>query len=91
MIIVGMNYTTNQNGVKTTTIHTADSFNSYYTNADAGRGCVGQKVESIYVGDFDCSTLKVGMEIDISYEKAIKTANGVYQPIKQIKILNAKQ
>lgn len=86
-----MHYSTNQNGIRTTTLHTADSFNSYYTNADAGRGCVGQKVETVYVGDYDCSALKIGMEVDISYDKAIKTASGIFQPIKQIKVLSAKQ
>lgn len=91
MILVGMHYSTNQNGVKTTTLHTADEFNSYYTNKDAGRGCVGQKVETIYVGEYDCTSLKIGMEIDISYEKAMKTANGIYQPVKKIVVLNAKQ
>ena len=52
---------------------------------------MGQKVETIYVGEYDCTSLKIGMEIDISYEKAMKTANGIYQPVKKIVVLNAKQ
>ncbi|MDD6072380.1 MAG: hypothetical protein PUC12_16450 [Clostridiales bacterium] len=71
-----------------TTLQVADEYNSYYNNPTAGRGCVGQKVESIYVGDIDCSDLKVGMEIDITYGKAIATKTGFYQPVKDIIVLD---
>lgn len=90
MIIVGMHSSINKNGVKTTTLHTADDFNGYYTDEAAGRSCVGQKVEAIYVGEYDCSTLKPGMQIDIAYDKAITTNKGIYQPIKKIYVI-AKQ
>lgn len=87
MTIVGMHYNTNSNGIKNTTLHVLDNFGGYYINNEAGRGCTGNRVETIYVGDFDCSALAVGMDIDVLYDKAIKTQNGIYQPIKQIKIL----
>lgn len=88
MKLIGLNYSTNAEGRKVSTLHVADDFNSYYTNAEAGRGCTGQKVDSVYVGDFDCSNLKVGMDIDILYDKAIVTAKGkAFQPIKRIDIL----
>lgn len=50
-----------------------------------------KKVETIYVGDYNCSSIKVGMDIDVNYDKAVKTATGIYQPVKNIVILNAKQ
>ncbi len=87
MKILGMNFT-NTNGHRTTTIHVAEEFNAYYSNVEAGRGCVGMKVESVYVGDYDCSALKVGMDIDILYDKAITTAKGTFQPIKRIDVVS---
>lgn len=87
MVLVGMHYSTNHNGVKNTTIHVVDEFGAYYTNVESGRGCIGQKVDTIYVGDYDCSSLAIGTEIDISYDKAIKTQNGIFQPIKQIRVI----
>lgn len=88
MTILGINYTTNNNGGKNTTVQVADEFNAYYNNLEAGRGCVGQKVEPIYVGDYDCTGLKVGMQVEIIYDKAISTKNGIYQPIKRIEVLS---
>lgn len=88
MKILGMNYSTNSNGQKTTTIHVAEDFNSYYTDANVGRGCEGMKVDSIYVGTYDCSGLKVGMNVDILYDKAVTTAKGTFQSIKRIDVLS---
>lgn len=87
MTLVGMNYTTNENGQRYTTLQVIDDYNSYFNNPSAGRGCVGKKVDSVYVGSYDCSALKVGMEIDILYDKAIKTAKGTFQPIKRVDII----
>ena len=64
-----------------------DDYNSYYENAEAGRGCIGKKVEAIYVGNIDCSALQVGQEIEVFYDKAITTAKGTFQPIKKINII----
>lgn len=88
MTIIGMNQTRNAEGGYNTTLHVADDFNTYYQNEEAGRRCVGQKVDSIYVGDYDCSALKVGMSVEISYDKAISTKTGIYQPIKRIEVMN---
>lgn len=88
MIILGMNYTTNANGGKNTTLHVAEEFDVYYNSASDGRGCVGQKVDSVYVGNYDCTTLKVGLQIEVLYAQAISTKNGIFQPIKRIDILS---
>lgn len=87
MTVLGINHTVN-NGVTNTTLHVAEDFDSYYTNPEAGRSCEGKKVSSIYVGAYDCSKIKVGMEIDIFYDKAITTAKGTFQPIKRIDIIS---
>lgn len=88
MKILGMNFSTNANGEKATTLHVAEEFNAYYTNNEAGRGCIGMKADSVYVGKYDCSGLKIGMDIDILYDKAITTAKGTFQTIKRIDIMN---
>jgi hypothetical protein len=88
MVLMGKNSTRNAEGQKVTTLHVADAFNSYYDNAEAGRTCVGQKVESVYVGTYDCTGLKVGMEIEILYDKAVQSKTGFFQPIKRIDILS---
>lgn len=87
MRLVGLNYTTNVEGRKNTTLQVTDEYNSYYSNAEAGRGCMGVKVEAIYVGDIDCSALKIGQEIEVLYDKAITTARGTFQPIKRIDLI----
>lgn len=87
MKVIGINYSTNASGTRVTTLHIAEDFNPYYSNQDAGRCCEGKKVDAIYLGDYDCSAIKVGMDVDILYDKAIKTAKGTFQPIKRIEIL----
>lgn len=87
MTIIGMNYSTNSNGLRVTTLHVTEPFNAYYSNAESGRGCIGDKVETIYVGTYDCSNLEIGMEIDVLYDKAVHTKNGTYQPIKRIEVI----
>ena len=87
MQVLGISYNTNTNGDKISTIFVATEFEPYYKNPEAGRNCQGVRTESIYVGDFDVSDIKVGMEIEISYDKAIQTKHGLYQPIKRIDII----
>lgn len=87
MKLIGLHYTTNAKGERSTTLQVTDKYDAYYSNVEAGRGCSGEKVESIYVGSYDCSALKVGMEIEISYERAITTAKGTFQQIKRIDII----
>lgn len=84
MLLIGMHYTTNAEGKRVTTLHIQDDFGAYYKNAEAGRGCQGHKVETIYAGDYDCSQLNVGMQIEVLYDRAVQTKNGIYQPIKKI-------
>ena len=88
MKILGMHYTITSNGDKVFTIHCTLPFDPYYKNTEAGRNCIGERVESVYVGSYDCSSLKVGMEINILYDKAIKTSKGIFQPVKRIDIIN---
>lgn len=87
MYIVGMNFSTNADRKRVTTLHVSEPFNEYYSNSEAGRGCIGEKVDKVFVGEYDCSKLELGMEIDIFYDKAVSTRNGTYQPIKRIDIL----
>lgn len=90
MTIVGINYTINDNGQIHSTLHVVCDFENYYKNAEANRGCIGRKVESIYVGMYDCTALKVGMEIDISYDKAVSNGKGgFFQPVKRIDIISS--
>ena len=88
MKVEGISRATNAQGKVTTTLHLTDDFNSYYSNSEAGRSCEGKKVETIYAGTIDCSAVKVGMEIEVIYDKAVATAKGIYQPIKRIDIID---
>lgn len=85
--ILGIHYTTNEDGSKCTTLHLEDDFPVYYSNIQAGRNCLGKHVSTVYVGTYDCSGLKVGSEIEIYYDKAIQTKNGSFQPIKKIDVV----
>ncbi len=87
MKLVGISYTVNSSGENLSTLYVETDFEPYYQNPEAGRNCVGVKTESVYVGNFDVSDLNVGMEIEISYDKAIQTKHGIYQPIKRIDII----
>lgn len=91
MVVLGKNYTTGSDGRKTTTLHVMTDFDSYYSNVEAGRGCVGKKVETIYAGDYDCSGIKPNMQIEVYYDKAISTSKGTFQPIKRIEVIPAQQ
>ena len=48
-------------------------FPDYYNDPEKGRSCVGQRVGSIYVGDYDRTAIKPGMEVEIYYDKAAPT------------------
>jgi len=89
MQVIGKNMSINSQGYTVTTLHLADDFNDYYHDEKAGRTCEGLKVESVYAGTLDCSAIKVGMNVDILYDKAVTTATGrVYQPIKRIDVID---
>ncbi len=88
MTIVGINQNMNSEGECITTLHVVEEFPTYYSKPEAGRRCVGQKVDTIYAGNHDCSGLKVGMNIDVLYDKAITTKSGTFQTIKRIDIIN---
>ena len=51
-------------------------FPDYYNAPEKGRSCVGQRVGSIYVGDYDRTAIKPGMEVEIYYDKAVPTKEG---------------
>ena len=87
MTVVGINFAVNQHGERTSTLHVVDDFEAFYNNEETGRSCIGQKCETIYVGTYDVSNIKVGAMIDISYDRAITTKNGVFQPIKRIDVI----
>ena len=48
-------------------------FPDYYNDPEKGSSCVGQRVGSIYVGDYDRTAIKPGMEVEIYYDKAVPT------------------
>lgn len=83
MKIVGISTTRKEDRV-TTTLYVTCPFDSYYNSPENGRSCQGEKVDSIYVGEYDCKNLKLGTEIEVYYDKAISSKNGVYQQIKLI-------
>ena len=87
MKIVGISRTNTEDGRINSTVHIAEDFPGYYNNPEKGRSCVGQKVDSIYVGDYDCTALKPGMEVEIYYDKAVTTKTGFFQPVKRIEIV----
>ena len=48
-------------------------FPDYYNDPEKGRSCVGQRVGSIYVGEYDRTAIKPGLEVEIYYDKAVPT------------------
>lgn len=88
MTVVGINSTTNESGVKNSTLQLLEEYDSFYNNPAAGRSCIGKKASSVYVGGYDVSNLKIGMEIEIYYDKAITTAKGTFQQVKLIETLS---
>lgn len=88
MKIVGMSQTIQPDETEVTTLHVTEEFDSYFSNPEKGRKCSGLKVNSIYVGRYDCSALKVGMEIEIYYDRAVTSQKGTYQAVKKIEILS---
>ena len=90
MQIIGIQTNAGDDGRKFSTLHLTEEFESYYNDPSAGRSAVGKRVESVYVGEYDISKLRPGMNIDISYEKAMKTRKGdIFQPVKEIVILDS--
>lgn len=88
MRIIGMSYVT-KDGERKYTLEVSAPFDAYHKNADAGRCALGEKVESIYVGSVDCSQLKIGMEIELIYDRMRTMSNGkAYQPIRRIDVLS---
>ena len=87
MEIVGI-ATSERGGKKSTTLHVVGDFDAYQLNPESGYICLGQKVESVYVGGYDCSGLEVGQGIEIYYGKAITTAKGTFQPVALIRVLS---
>lgn len=87
MTVVGINSTTNESGVKNSTLQLLEEYDSFYNNPAAGRSSIGKKASSVYVGGYDVSNIKVGMEIEIYYDKAISTRNGMFQMVKRIEVI----
>ncbi len=87
MTIVGIS--SNESGGRIyTTLHVVRDFDNYQNSPENGRFCVGQKVEAINAGGYDCSGLEVGQEIEVYYQKAIATAKGTFQPVALIRVLS---
>ena len=86
MKLIGISYSTNEQGKKSYNLYVADDFNDYSCDAAAGRGCEGQLCDKTYAGTYDCSTLKVGMEIDVLYDKAIVTTKELFNQLKRLRL-----
>ena len=50
MTVVGIAYALNKNNERVATLHVTDSFDEYDKNTELGRSCLGQKVDTVYVG-----------------------------------------
>lgn len=87
--IIGISTSESSNGKINTTLYLASEFSEYQQNPEEGRSCVGRKAEAVYVGGYDCSSLRLGMKIEIYYDKAISTAKGTFQPVKRIEIISS--
>ena len=92
MQIIGINSNTSDEGRKFSTLHLTEEFDAYYNDPSAGRSATGKRVESVYVGEYDVSRLKPGMNVSIYYDKAMKTRKGdIFQPVKEIVVETPKQ
>lgn len=88
MKVLGFHYSTTPEGRKNTTLHLADEFPDYFKKSENGRGCAGMRVETVYVGAYDCTSIKVGSEIEIFYDRAMQTKSGSFSPIKKIEMIS---
>lgn len=79
-----------KNGKSATTLHTESEFAEWLKDEAAGRSAIGKQVETIYVGDYDCSSLKVGDSVEIYFSQAFKNGatGAVYQQVKLIQVVN---
>lgn len=81
-IIIGILSNT-KNGTTTSTLQIAEEPSDYH-NRD-GRKAIGKVVSTVYVGDYDCSALRIGQEVDIFFSQAFKSNTGnVFQQVKLI-------
>ncbi len=87
MRILGINCSKNASKETVYTLHLATNFEPYYSDKHYERTCIGERVESIYVGTYDCSDLDVGMEVEIYYDRAKTSSKGTYQTVKKIEII----
>lgn len=91
MKIIGINFTKTEDGKINATLHVSEEFPEYYKNPEKGRSCIGQRTDSIYVGDFDPATLRTlrpGMEVEIYYDKAVTSSKGTFQSVKKIEVIS---
>lgn len=72
-----------KNGATTSTLHLAEDPSEFH-NRD-GRKALGKVVSTVYVGEYDCSALRVGQEVEIFFSQAFKSNTGnVFQQVKLI-------
>ena len=89
MKILGISQITGNDGITKSTLHVSDDFGAYLNDASQGRVAKGQSCEAIYVGSVDVSNLKVGDTIEILYDRAVKTKDGFFQPVKAVRVVKA--
>lgn len=86
--IAGISWSTsNATGQRVYTLAVKKPFDGYRSDASKGRGCIGSDVESIYVGQIDCSAFKPGDLIRIDWGRMITGKNGAFQPIDGISLV----
>jgi hypothetical protein len=79
-------YSIKKNGEVRSTLFVETEFSDFQLNNEAAT-ILGSRAEEIYVGSVDVSKLKVGDYIEVIYSKAIQTRNGIYQPVREIRII----
>ncbi|MCD7790811.1 MAG: hypothetical protein LUH55_09865 [Bacteroides thetaiotaomicron] len=88
-VLVGIAKSPSKKGGTSTTLYCLEDFKDYYKDTAAGRSCEGMCCESVYAGGVDCSHLKIGAAIEISYDKAITLPSGqTFQQVKRIDVLS---
>ncbi len=86
--IIGI-YSVKKDGVMRSTLFTETEFSDYQQNNDSAI-IKGNRVETIYVGNVDVSNLEVGDFVEVIYGRAVNTKNGIYQPVKAVRLVTPK-
>lgn len=87
MTVMGKSSYKNKAGDTVSTLYVLCEFEKYAGDEEKHRTCDGQSVEKIYVGKLDVSAIEIGDEVEVVYGKAVQTKTGLYQPIKDVRVI----